>query len=108
MNILLQEELSKFKEMTQLQKIIWLNRILFLVSMYARDTYQVGTIGLDKPEELRRYNELIHRISGYLLKVSTDSSDVMPEWQFFNMLNESINELNFKTSTLLDGVKELE
>jgi hypothetical protein len=46
------KELDRFRKMTQEQQLAWFSQLLFLLSMFARDTYEVGTDGVSKPREL--------------------------------------------------------
>jgi len=50
----------------QIEALAWLSTELTII---ARDSYEVGTMGLVHPARLRRINELQHRLSGHLLKL---------------------------------------
>jgi len=100
-----EEELAKFSKMVQSQKIIWLSRLLFFVSMFARDTYQVGTDYVEQPEKIRKYNELLHRIASYQLEIAINKEVRKPDQQFFLMLAAAIDEVGINVSTLV-GVME--
>ncbi len=106
MNEIWYEELSKYTSMMQSQKIVWLSKLIFFISMFARDTYQIGTVQVDKPEELRLYNELVHRISSFLLELETEEPGCIPEDQFFSMLFDAIEELNLDVSTVIDEIRK--
>ena len=41
----------------------WFARLLYELTMLARGTYTAGGTGLDDPELMRRFNELVHRIA---------------------------------------------
>ncbi|MCP3871309.1 MAG: hypothetical protein GY703_25055, partial [Gammaproteobacteria bacterium] len=94
-------ELERYVSLTKEQRILWLSRLLFFVSMFARDTYDVGTESVDKPEELRRFNELLHRISSKQLDVVLNEEG-MPDNQFFGMVSEEINRLHIEESGLIE------
>jgi hypothetical protein len=94
-------ELTRFLNMVQSQKIIWLSKLLFIISMFARDTYQVGTDQVEKPKKLRKYNELLHRIAAFQLEIATEKSMRKPDEQFFLMLAEAVDEIGINISTLL-------
>ena len=55
--------------MSNYEQVIWLSKLLFCISMLARDTYQPGTELIEKPIELRKYNELLHRISSFQMEI---------------------------------------
>ena len=102
------EELSKFLKLSQLQKIAWLSRLLFFISMFARDTYQVGTNQVDKPDELRRYNELLHRISSYLMELVSNDPEATLGDQFFLTLTSAVEELDINVLSLLSEIRKSE
>ena len=107
MNEQLKTEFAKFSKMTQSQKIIWLSKLLFITSMFARDTYQVGTVQVEKPDELRKYNELLHRIASFQLEIAVGKDERKPDKQFFLMLADLIDEIGINTFTLLDAIDKL-
>ena len=45
-------------------KAVFLARLASELTVCARDTYEVGTDRVLRPELLRAYNELIHRVTG--------------------------------------------
>ena len=93
--------LERYESLNKDQRVLWLSHLLFLVSMFARGTYEVGTESVDKPEELRRFNELLHRISSKQLDVILNKKG-MPDEQFFGMLAMGIDEVDIKKETLLE------
>ncbi|NJO15537.1 MAG: hypothetical protein HC877_07270 [Thioploca sp.] len=97
-------ELTGFLNMAQPQKIIWLSKLLFIISMFARDTYQVGTDQVERANELRKYNELLHRIATFQLEIATEKSIRKPDEQFFLMLAEAVDEIGINISTLLSEI----
>lgn len=44
-------------------KTVFLARLAHVLTVYARDTYEVGTERVLQPEMLRAYNELLHRVT---------------------------------------------
>src|SRR5262245_40689067 len=95
------KELDHFRKMTQEQQIAWYSQLLFLLSMFARDTYEVGTDGVSKPRELRRFNEVIHRLASQQLKIAKADTARMPDDQMFKLLEEEMSALAVDTSELL-------
>jgi hypothetical protein len=76
-------ELGRFVRLELVHQLIWLNKLSFLISMLARSTYAAGSDGVDKPTALRRFNELLHRVSAQQLALPKGKRDRMPEEQFF-------------------------
>jgi len=95
-----QKQLHKFSAMSNYEQVIWLSKLLFFISMLARDTYQPGTELIDEPVELRKYNELLHRISSFQMEILIKKSKRKTDKDFFLMLQDSIDELNVNLSTL--------
>lgn len=102
-----QKECSIFSSLAQSQKVLWLSKLLFILSMFARETYQVGASGVDAPENLRAFNELIHRISSRQLEMALGKVEGMPDEQFFMMLSEAVSELGVDATVLIDQIKKL-
>jgi hypothetical protein len=98
-------EFKRYASFTQAQQIQWLNLLLFFISMFARDTYELGTDFVCKPIELRRFNELLHRISRKQMDVINNSKTI-PDDIFFNMLADEIERLNIDNDSLIDRLSE--
>lgn len=96
-----QSELSRFRAMSQLEQLCWLSCLLFTLSMLARDTYEAGTNGVTRPDDLRRFNELIHRVATYQKKVATSYAGGLPDEALFRMLEDQIKELGMQSFQLL-------
>lgn len=99
-----QSELSRFRAMSQLEQLCWLSGLLFLLSMFARDTYEAGTSGVTRPEDLRRFNELIHRVATYQKKVATAYAGGLPDDSLFRMLEDQLKELGVPSQQLLESL----
>lgn len=79
-------ELDRFQQMDLVDRLIWLSTLSFFVSMLARGTYAVGSDGVDNPIALRRFSELLHRVSDQHVSIARGKLDRMPEEQFFELL----------------------
>ena len=99
-----QSELARFRAMSQLEQLCWLSSLLFFVSTFARGTYEAGTDGVEKPEDLRRFNELIHRIATYQRKVATAYTSGLPDDSLFRMLEDQLKELGVNEQHLLTSL----
>lgn len=79
-------ELNRFQQMDFIDRLIWLSKLSFFISMLARGTYTVGSDGVDNPTALRRFNELLHRVSDQQLSIARGKLERMPDEQFCEML----------------------
>jgi hypothetical protein len=70
----------------------WIARLLFALTIFARDTYTVGGLGLEKPERMRQFNELAHRVAGQLGDQAA-GIEGRPEDIFMMMVGEGIAAL---------------
>jgi hypothetical protein len=102
-----QQQCSQFANLDQSQKVLWLSKLLFVISMFARETYQVGTNDVDAPEDLRQFNELIHRASSYQLEIALGKAGGMPDEQFFMMLSDVVDELGVDATVVLEQIKQM-
>lgn len=90
-----QLEAINFSKMSSIEKIRWLCRLMFFVSMLAREFYDIENTGT-----LKKSNELLHRISSHLLKHINNDSERMSDSQFFEALEMMVNEAGFKQEIL--------
>ncbi|WP_431260868.1 hypothetical protein ACQ86G_12615 [Roseateles chitinivorans] len=97
-------ELARFLALQRRDQIIWLSRLIHLISMYARDTYEVGTDDVVHPANLRRFNELIHRVASLQRSVAESSPGRPPE-ALFAMVEEQLASLGVDSSHLLDSLQ---
>jgi hypothetical protein len=100
----LSSELERYLEMPSDERWKWLTRLLFALTQFARGTYTVGGTGLQQPERLRLYNELLHRIASQLRDKAT-SRHGMPDDVFVKVLAESIPSLDVNTDALIGMLK---
>lgn len=84
--------------------MLWLSRLMFFISMFARDTYEVGTKSVDKPDKLRCFNELLHRISSKQLNSLINEAGGIPDNQFFEMISEEIELLGIDSEDLIESL----
>lgn len=98
-------EYSRFLEKDIVHKTIWLSCLLFFISMFARDTYEPESEGVQKPIELRSFNELLHRISDQQYKIITNDLDRMSDESFFEMISEVIGKLGIDEQGLVSNLR---
>lgn len=72
---------------------------MFALTVFARDTYTVGGNGLDDPERMRRFNELIHRAVNQL-RNDLSGGRGMPDDVFGQMVGEEVEALGFSAGAL--------
>jgi hypothetical protein len=85
---------------THVEDVTFLVRIADLTTVCARDTYEVGTDGVLKPQLLRAYNELLHRIIGALRdhllgREGYSIQDIIELMRAFGVRNDRVGEINW-------------
>ena len=103
-DLMLENELKHYLAMPIEERWQWLARLLFALTMLARGTYTVGGAGLQQPELLRMYNEVIHRIASQLRDKAT-SHRGMPDDVFVKALAEMIASLGINPDDLVGILK---
>jgi hypothetical protein len=61
------EAISVFAFYSSEEKEEFLAHLMHELTIIARDTYEVGQDGLTNPQQMRRVNEVQHRVSSFLL-----------------------------------------
>lgn len=89
-------ELGRFLQLDLVDRLIWLSKLSFHVSMVARGTYAAGAKGVDNPAALRRFTELLHRVSAQQLRISRGELDRMPEERFFELIAQESRDLGIE------------
>jgi hypothetical protein len=95
-------ELDRFQQMNLIDRLIWLSRLSFFISMYARGTYAVGSDEVDNSIALRKFNELLHRVADQQWSIARGKLERRPDEQFFELLalesrNLGISEMLLKS-----------
>lgn len=75
--------------------------------MTARTTYDVGTDLLANPKDMRRFNELIHRVASFQMKIVLGNQDGMPPETMFAILQEACSALRVDEDYILTKLSEL-
>jgi hypothetical protein len=86
----------KFKEMDKLSQLSELGRIIYHISMHARETYEAGSERVIDSDKLRRINEIIHRISSLHLSISSTREEDISSFidGTFDMLEHEAASIN--------------
>ena len=103
-NPLWDAEMARYLALTREARLKWMAKLLFALTMFARDTYTVGENGLDDPERMRRFNELTHRATDQL-RNQIDNIAGRPEEIFIAMLGEGIQELGIGVNSILEMLR---
>jgi hypothetical protein len=92
-------ELIRFTSLTFEDQSKWFARLMVWLTVLARDTYTVGGAGLEKPESMRRFNELMHRTSDQLLNHLARRTG-RPFETFAKIVGEELSALGVDVKTL--------
>ena len=87
------------------EQIRWLARLLFKITIFARGTYEEGTENLTDPSGMRRFNELMHRVSLFQLALINDDPNRYPDEIFFKSLSAALHEVGLRHSEVVRLVK---
>ncbi|MCO5082521.1 MAG: hypothetical protein M9955_12805 [Rhizobiaceae bacterium] len=94
-------ELNRFRKKQIEEKYLWISVLIHQISMLARDTYEVGSIGVKDPEKLRRFNELVHRVATFQKEIASGKKDGIPDQAIFAMVEDELGKLGVRTDFLL-------
>src|SRR2546426_5580884 len=88
--------IDTFHQYSPREQIDFLVHLAHVLTILARDTYEVGTEGVTNPSRLRRINELQHRVMGFLLALRRNEGGRYPDEVFVRMLLECPDDLGFQ------------
>lgn len=88
------ELLDKYSPLSKRQRLAFLCRLAAELTVCARDTYVPGSDQVAKPERLRAFNELQHRITGHLRDLATGNRDRYPDDVICGLIFEGARELD--------------
>ena len=97
----LELELLSFQKMSNSEKLVWLTEMLCKISMYGRNTYEYGTDQVTNPQDLRVFNELIHRVAVFAKSVAKNNANRMPDSDLFDLLAINFKNLNISEDEIL-------
>lgn len=98
-------EMSRYLALDAAGRSKWMANLLFILTMYARDTYTVDGVGLEDPERLRRFNELSHRAVTQL-RNQVNGRSGLPEVTFVQLIGAGIEELGLNVGYVVDELKQ--
>ena len=73
------EAKTRYRDCPALTQAKILARYAFLLTILARETYEVGKEGVLDPVVLRKLNETMHRVTAHICSLLTDSQDRYPD-----------------------------
>ena len=73
------ENIALFISYSTDEKKEFIARLMYELTLVARDSYEVGQDGLTNPQRVRRINEVQHRVSAYLLALLRDNPNRFPD-----------------------------
>jgi hypothetical protein len=89
-----------FTGLTPEQRIAWYGQAIYLCTIFARDTYVVGSEEIADPARLRRFNELVHRIAGRQITLASKGEVDGFDESFFEMMSVAADELRVSAALL--------
>jgi hypothetical protein len=98
-------ESQRFSKLSEEQQVYWLAKLLFLLTIFARDCYAVGSDGVSAPEKLRRFNEIMHRISSHQLSVAESDKQRMGDDVLFEMIAMELELLNVDMEYIVEKLR---
>lgn len=73
------EAIAVFSAYSPEEKKEFLAQLMYELTVYARDNYEVGGEGLTNPQRVRRINEIQHRLSAFLRQLLREDSRRYPD-----------------------------
>jgi hypothetical protein len=74
-----EEHIAVFSSYSADEKKEFVARLMYELTLVARDNYEVGQEGLTNPQRMRRVNEVQHRVGAYLLALIRDNPNRYPD-----------------------------
>src|SRR5271163_1630973 len=97
-------EIARFLQLSPDDRWRWFAKLLFALTMFARNTYVVGGEGLVDPEKMRRFNELTHRAAQQLKNFAAGARG-MPDVTFLKGLESELVTLGIKLERLVEMLR---
>jgi hypothetical protein len=88
------ELLDKYSSLSKRERLIFLARLAAELTVCARGTYEADSSKVSKPEQLRVFNELQHRVVGHLRDLLIGSHDRYPDDVICGIIFEGTKELD--------------
>ena len=93
----LQHAIAAFAALGADEKVSFLIVLAHELTIRARDTYEVGGKGLENPERMRSYNEIQHRVLGFLAALHRGDVKRYPDDVLVQIILEHLQMQCFST-----------
>ena len=97
-------EAERFLQLSPEDRWKWFAKLLFALTMLARNTYVVGGNGLADPERMRCFNELTHRTAQQLKNFAVGYKG-MPDTTFLKGVGSELAALGIKPDRLVEMLR---
>jgi|SRR5450631_1624096 len=87
-----QEAVAAFSSLQREKQLAFLALFGNRITVAARNTYEVGTDRVLRPEDLRKANEIMHRVFGQIARLASDSADRFPDEVIVSIMFEHDTE----------------
>ncbi len=87
------KELDRFSSLVKDQQVIWLSNLMFLLTIFARDTYSTDSDEVNDPVMLRRFNELMHRLIAQQMKIASGEEQRFSDEMMLKIIEDELNSL---------------
>ncbi len=84
---------STYLALTRNSRLLFLVDLAWELTVHARGTYVAGTEEVAKPQKLRTFNEIQHRVLGHLRHLMYDQDQRYPEPEFFDVICAAADEV---------------
>lgn len=75
----IEEATAAFSSLSHDEKKEFIAQLIYELTIVARDSYEVGGVGLTNPERVRRVNEVQHRLGAFLFSLLRDDARRYPD-----------------------------
>ena len=99
-NIDWDNETTRFLGLAPEKRGAWLASVAFALTVLARGAYAKSDIGVDEPERLRSFNELLHRVTSQLRDTLAGRVG-RPDEVFVKLLTAALDEVRVNPRDLL-------
>jgi hypothetical protein len=91
--IMIDDLKALYSSLSNKEKAYSISNIALLLTVYARDTYQIDSEDVEEPRKLRLYNELYHTLHGQLCTILKEGDDNYPDDVFIDILCEKARKI---------------
>ena len=93
--------------MTEDQRIRFLLSLAQELTIAARDTYEVGSAGVQRPSDLRHYNEILHRVLANLREIIEHQHEGIWCWDMVQEASRTLPSITTACCCALERTRKL-